>query len=37
MNDSRLENVPKLLETPKGPEMEEDVMNMDLLKSLVEN
>ncbi|MFC2076332.1 deoxyribonuclease IV [candidate division KSB1 bacterium] len=37
MNDKRLDDVPKLLETHKGKDMEEDVMNMDVLKSLVEN
>lgn len=35
MNDARFRNIPKILETPKGTEMEEDVENMGLLKSFV--
>ena len=35
MNDSRFGAIPKILETPKGPEMEEDVENMKVLKSLM--
>jgi len=35
MNDERFRNIPKVLETPKGPEMKEDVRNMRLLRSLV--
>jgi deoxyribonuclease IV len=35
MNDDRFRLVPKILETPKGPEMKEDVKNMKTLKSLV--
>ncbi len=35
MNDKRFKNIPKILETPKGPEMLEDVMNMKVLKQLV--
>ena len=35
MNDDRFRTVPKILETPKGPEMKEDVKNMRLLRSLV--
>lgn len=35
MNDPRFTDIPKILETPKGPDMEEDVMNMDVLKSLL--
>jgi deoxyribonuclease IV len=35
MNDDRFRNIPKILETPKGPEMKEDVHNMKVLKSLV--
>ena len=34
MNDDRLLDLPMLLETPKGPEMEEDVENLKLLRSL---
>jgi deoxyribonuclease IV len=36
MNDERFRIVPKILETPKGPEMKEDVKNMKLLRGLVE-
>lgn len=35
MNDPRFIGIPKILETPKGPDMKEDVMNMDVLKGLV--
>lgn len=35
MNDDRFRNVPKILETPKGPEMKEDVRNMRVLRNLV--
>lgn len=35
MNDDRFRATPKILETPKGPEMKEDVRNMRVLKSLV--
>ncbi len=35
MNDPRFVNIPKILETPKGPEMKEDVENMRVLKELV--
>ena len=35
MNDDRFFGIPKILETPKGPEMKEDVKNMKLLRSLV--
>jgi deoxyribonuclease-4 len=35
MNDARFRYVPKILETPKGPEMKEDVRNMRVLRSLV--
>jgi len=35
MNDDRFRTVPKILETPKGPEMKEDVMNMRVLRSMV--
>jgi len=34
MNDPRFATIPKVLETPKGKEMLEDVENMTLLKSL---
>ena len=35
MNDPRLTGLPGLLETPKGPEMLEDVENLRVLRSLV--
>ena len=35
MNDERFRAVPKILETPKGPEMKEDVKNMRLLRNMV--
>jgi deoxyribonuclease-4 len=35
MNDERFRDVPKVLETEKGPEMKEDVRNMEVLRSLV--
>jgi deoxyribonuclease-4 len=35
VNDTRLKNIPIILETPKGKEMKEDVMNIRKLKSLL--
>jgi deoxyribonuclease IV len=35
MNDDRFRNIPKILETPKGAEMKEDIHNMKVLKSLM--
>jgi deoxyribonuclease-4 len=35
MNDSRFTDIPKVLETPKGPDNAEDVENMAVLRSLV--
>jgi len=35
MNDARFASVPKILETDKGPEMLEDIENMNVLKGLV--
>lgn len=35
MNDKRFVNVPKILETPKGEDMKEDIMNMTTLKNLI--
>ncbi|MCX8057374.1 MAG: deoxyribonuclease IV [Ignavibacteria bacterium] len=37
MNDERFQNIPKILETPKGEDMKEDIINMRKLKSLVKN
>ena len=35
LNDPRLALVPMILETPKGPEMLEDIQNLALLRSLI--
>lgn len=35
MNDPRFANIPKILETPKGPDMKEDVENMAMLRGLI--
>jgi deoxyribonuclease-4 len=35
MNDERFRAIPKILETPKEPEMKEDIKNMKVLKSLM--
>ncbi|MCX6132690.1 MAG: deoxyribonuclease IV [Ignavibacteriales bacterium] len=35
MNDERFRAVPKILETPKGPEMKEDVENMRTLRNMM--
>lgn len=35
MNDSRFEDVPMVLETPKGPDNKEDIENLATLRSLV--
>jgi len=35
MNDSRLVDVPKVLETPKGADMKEDVENLRILRGLI--
>ena len=35
MNDPRLENVPKILETEKSDDMHEDIENMSVLRSLI--
>jgi deoxyribonuclease-4 len=35
VNDKRFRNVPKILETPKGPDLEEDRMNLATLHSLL--
>jgi len=36
MNDPRLNNIPKILETPKSEDMHEDLENMSILRSLAE-
>lgn len=35
MKDDKVAHVPKILETPKGKEMLEDVENINILKSLI--
>jgi deoxyribonuclease IV len=35
MNDKRIEHIPKILETPKGKEQLEDLVNLNILKSLI--
>jgi deoxyribonuclease-4 len=35
MNDKRIEHIPKILETPKGKEQLEDIVNLNILKSLI--
>ncbi len=37
MNDDRFEKIPMVLETPKGPDMAEDVINLKLLRTLRKN
>jgi len=34
VNDDRLQNIPMILETPKGPDMKEDRINLALLRKL---
>lgn len=36
VNDLRLRHAPMILETPKGPEMQEDIRNLAILRSLIE-
>jgi deoxyribonuclease-4 len=35
VNDRRFAKIPKILETPKGPDLKEDLMNLATLRSLV--
>ena len=35
MNDAKLRGIPKILETPKGPDMKEDIVNMNKLIGLI--
>lgn len=35
MNDKKLEDIPKILETPKGKEQLEDLKNLEVLKQLI--
>ncbi|MFX1392802.1 MAG: deoxyribonuclease IV [Promethearchaeota archaeon] len=37
LNDDRFKNHPGILETPKGKDMKEDIMNLATLKSLIKN
>jgi deoxyribonuclease-4 len=37
LNDRRFMEIPKILETPKGPGIEEDLMNLSTLRSLVDS
>jgi deoxyribonuclease IV len=37
VNDKRFVRIPKILETPKGPDLAEDIMNLATLKKLLEN
>lgn len=37
MNDKRLVDIPKILETPKGKEQLEDLENLNILKDLINN
>ncbi len=37
MNDKRLNGIPKILETPKGNDMKEDVINLNRLRRYVQN
>jgi endonuclease IV len=34
INDERFTSIPKILETPKGPGIDEDLMNLATLRSL---
>jgi deoxyribonuclease-4 len=36
MNDRRFWGLPMCLETPKGPDLEEDRQNLELLRSLIQ-
>jgi deoxyribonuclease-4 len=35
MNDDRIRHIPKILETPKGKEQLEDIVNLNILKGLI--
>lgn len=35
LNDSRFSDIPKVLETPKGDEMQEDIINLNILRQLI--
>jgi deoxyribonuclease-4 len=37
MRDRRFRHIPKVLETPKGKELREDVVNLKTLRSVAEN
>ncbi|HET7152155.1 MAG TPA: TIM barrel protein, partial [Candidatus Kapabacteria bacterium] len=35
MNDKRFKKIPKVLETPKGEDLKDDIVNLKLLRSFV--
>jgi deoxyribonuclease-4 len=35
LNDPRFEKIPMVLETPKGPDLKEDMMNLKVLRELL--
>lgn len=37
MNDKRISHIPKILETPKGKEMKEDIKNLKVLRALIKS
>lgn len=37
MNDERLKRIPKIIETPKGKDMKDDINNLKILKNLISN
>jgi endonuclease IV len=37
MNEKKLTNIPKILETPKGKEQLEDLENLKVLRSLIKS
>jgi len=37
VNDNRFTGIPKILETPKGPDLKEDIKNLKILRNLIKN
>jgi len=37
LNDRRFNRIPKILETPKGPDLKEDIENLKVLRSLIDD
>lgn len=37
LNDRRFHKIPKILETPKGPDLKEDIENLKILRSLIKD